>query len=162
MSDRTLPVIDLPATGRNILRLRRERGLSVRDLASYFGFEQVRAVYKWQKGECLPTVDNLLALSQLLRVSMEEILIFTPSGASIGSREESRDPAFLLSAGSGIGGFPEIRRDCTTGSLTVRAGLDTVKLAVFPDQSSGRWKLRPLLLYGWIAVHGKKQSEECG
>ncbi len=71
------PVIDLAATGRNILRLRLERRLSVRDLQEYFGFEQPQAIYKWQQGRCLPTVDNLLALSLLLGVSMEAILVYT-------------------------------------------------------------------------------------
>ena len=57
------PVIDLAATGRNIQRLREERGLTVRDLQAYFGFEEPQAIYKWQKGKSLPTVDNLYALA---------------------------------------------------------------------------------------------------
>ena len=49
------PVIDLAATGRNIRRLREERGLTpVRDLQAYFGFEEPQAIYKWQKGKSLP------------------------------------------------------------------------------------------------------------
>ena len=48
------PVIDLVATGNNIRRLRMERGLTVRELQSYFGFDKPRAIYKWQKGESLP------------------------------------------------------------------------------------------------------------
>ncbi len=70
------PVIDLAATGRNILRLRLERQLSVRDLQVYFGFEQPQAIYKWQSGRSLPSVDNLLALSVLLGVPMEQILVY--------------------------------------------------------------------------------------
>lgn len=69
------PVIDLVATGNNIRRLRLERGLSVRDIQTYFGFEEPRAVYKWQKGEALPTVDNLYALGALLEVPMDRILV---------------------------------------------------------------------------------------
>ena len=34
------PVIDPAATGANITRLRRERGLTVRDLQRFFGFEE--------------------------------------------------------------------------------------------------------------------------
>lgn len=75
MPMKTFPVIDLAATGNNIRRLRLERGLSVRDLQSYFGFEEPRAIYKWQKGESLPTVDNLYALGNLLEVPMEQILV---------------------------------------------------------------------------------------
>ena len=58
MNEKVFPVIDPVATGKNIVRLRTERGLSVRDLQSYFGFEEPQAIYKWQQGKSLPTVDN--------------------------------------------------------------------------------------------------------
>ena len=70
------PVIDLVETGRCIERQRRQAGLTVRDLQAYFGFEYPQAIYKWQHGECLPTVDNLLALARLLQVSMEDLLVY--------------------------------------------------------------------------------------
>lgn len=66
--------IDKKATGRNILRLRRAKGLSVADLQQYFGFDAPQAIYKWQKGQTIPSTDNLLALSRLLDVPMENIL----------------------------------------------------------------------------------------
>ena len=90
MHEQPFPVIDLEATGKNILRLRREKGLSVRDMQGFFRFEEPRAIYKWQSGQSLPTVDNLLALSKLLEVSMEEILVSNPTSAVFGPREASR------------------------------------------------------------------------
>ncbi len=69
------PNIDLVETGHNIARLRKEAGYSVKDLQDYFGFTAPQAIYKWQNGECLPTTDNLLALSCLLRIPMDEILV---------------------------------------------------------------------------------------
>ena len=75
MDSTPFPVIDLVATGSNIQRLRQEHGLSVRDLQRYFGFEEPRAIYKWQKGETLPSVDNLYALGILLKVPMDGILV---------------------------------------------------------------------------------------
>ncbi len=69
------PTIDLPATGRNIQALRQKRGYSVRELQLYFGFQEPQAIYKWQRGECLPSVDNLFALSILFGVSINDILI---------------------------------------------------------------------------------------
>lgn len=71
-----MPAIDMIATGRNILRLREEAGLTVRDLQEIFGFTTPQAIYKWQHGECLPKVDHLLALSRLLSVSMEDLLVY--------------------------------------------------------------------------------------
>ena len=70
------PVINLSATGRRIERSRKAAGLTVRDVQTYFGFEYPQAVYKWQHGECLPSVDNLLALSRLLQVPMEDLLVY--------------------------------------------------------------------------------------
>ena len=69
------PVIDLAATGENITRLRKNRGLTVRDLQNWFGFDEPQAIYKWQKGKSLPTVDNLYALGALLEVPMDAILV---------------------------------------------------------------------------------------
>ena len=71
------PTIDLTATGQNIVRLRKERGLSVKQLQTFFGFDDPQAIYKWQWGKCLPSVDNLYALSVLLDVPMNEILVST-------------------------------------------------------------------------------------
>ena len=73
------PVIDSAATGRNIIRLRTERNLSVRDLQNYFGFAEPNAIYHWQKGKTLPSVDNLYALSELFEVPMNEILVAKPN-----------------------------------------------------------------------------------
>ena len=69
------PVIDLAATGRNIQRLREERGLTVRDLQAYFGFEEPQAIYKWQRGTAMPTIDNLVVLAAVMDVPMDEIIV---------------------------------------------------------------------------------------
>ena len=62
-------------TGANIRRLRQTKGLSVRDLQQFFGLEEPQAIYKWQRGQSLPTVDNLYALSAPLDVPMNDILV---------------------------------------------------------------------------------------
>ena len=85
------PVIDLAATGENIRRLRMERGLTVRDLQKYFGFEEPQAIYKWQRGQSLPTVDNLYALGNLLGISMDEILV-PVRNRSNNDREQQAEP----------------------------------------------------------------------
>lgn len=69
------PTIDLELTGANIVRLRKLKGLSVKDLQNYFSFECPQAIYKWQWGKSLPTVDNLFALSRLFNISIDEILV---------------------------------------------------------------------------------------
>ena len=71
-----IPVIDLSATGQNIARLRIEAGMSVKDLQDIFGFANPQAIYKWQNGLCLPTLDNLVILAAALGVSLDEIIVY--------------------------------------------------------------------------------------
>ena len=75
-----IPVIDLVATGINIVRLRDRAGLTVRDLQEIFGFSTPQAIYKWQRGMALPTVDNLVVLAAVFGVKIDDILIFQESG----------------------------------------------------------------------------------
>ena len=78
-----LPVIDMVKTGRNIGRLRKQAGLSVRDLQDIFGFATPQAIYKWQQGAALPTLDNLVVLAAVLQVRLDDILVITDPGAQI-------------------------------------------------------------------------------
>ena len=78
-----LPVIDMVRTGQNIGRLRKQAGLSVRDLQDVFGFATPQAIYKWQRGVALPTIDNLVVLAAVLQVRMDDILVITDPGARI-------------------------------------------------------------------------------
>ena len=73
----TFPVVDMAATGRNIIRLRQQAGLSVKDLQDLFGFATPQAIYKWQHGTALPTVDNLLILSRVFSVTIDDIIVCT-------------------------------------------------------------------------------------
>lgn len=68
------PVIDVKATGERIRQLRKEHHVKVEDIANYMGFGTEQAIYKWQRGESLPTVDNLYALSVLFNTSIEDII----------------------------------------------------------------------------------------
>ena len=70
-----LPTIDMVATGNNITRLREQAGMSVRDLQNVFGFASPQAIYKWQNGISMPTVDNLIVLSAVLNVTVEDIVV---------------------------------------------------------------------------------------
>ena len=71
-----IPVIDMAATGINITRMRINAGLTVKDLQDIFGFSTPQAIYKWQRGTALPTVDNLVALATVFGVRIDDILIF--------------------------------------------------------------------------------------
>ena len=71
----SMPIIDMRKTGENIVHLRKAKGLTVKDIQMAFGFETPQAIYKWQHGTALPSVDNLVILAALLEVSVDEILV---------------------------------------------------------------------------------------
>lgn len=73
----SLPAIDMIKTGKNITRLCAERGVSAKMLQKVFGFTTPQAVYKWQRGASLPSIDNLVALSAILDVPIEAILVIS-------------------------------------------------------------------------------------
>ena len=72
-----IPTIDLAQTGANIVNLRKAAGLTVADIQMVFGFNSPQAIYKWQNGTALPTVDNLIVLAALLNVRIDDILVTT-------------------------------------------------------------------------------------
>lgn len=70
-----VPTIDMIKTGQNIVFLRKRAGLKVKDIQEAFGFSTPQAIYKWQKGIALPSVDNLVILAKLLNVKIDDIII---------------------------------------------------------------------------------------
>lgn len=76
----TIPFVDMKQTGQNICVLREQRGITVKELQHMMGFGTPQAIYKWQHGESLPTVDNLVALSAIFAVPVDTILVTRTAG----------------------------------------------------------------------------------
>jgi len=67
--------INMIETGNNISRLRKEKGITIRQIQETMGFNTPQAIYRWIRGETMPTLDNVFALSELLNVTVEEIVV---------------------------------------------------------------------------------------
>jgi len=70
-----IPTIDMIRTGENITELRTERNISVHELQQVFGFATPQAIYKWQHGSSMPTIDNLVVLASVFEVTVDEIIV---------------------------------------------------------------------------------------
>lgn len=79
----SIPVIDVIRTGENIRNLRKMAGVSIPELQDIFGFRNPQAIYKWQRGEALPTIDNLLVLASVLNVKIDDILVVADDDISL-------------------------------------------------------------------------------
>ena len=69
--------IDMIETGRRLKEFALRNGYSVKDIQQYLSLSCPQPVYWWYKGVILPSVDNLLRLSELYHVHMEELLVKT-------------------------------------------------------------------------------------
>lgn len=78
-----IPTIDMVMTGQNITNLRINEGLSVRDLQDIFGFTTPQAIYKWQHGTALPTIDNMVVLAAVFHRTIDDILVMADAQLQI-------------------------------------------------------------------------------
>ena len=72
--EKTYPVIDVNKTGQNIKRLMLTNGFIVKDIQAFLGLKTPQSIYHWFDGRCLPTIDNLYALSELFCVPVDSFL----------------------------------------------------------------------------------------
>lgn len=73
----TLPTINMTATGNNITHLKKKAGLTVKNIQAVMGLNNPQAIYAWQRGQALPTVDNLVVLAAILNVKIDDIIVRT-------------------------------------------------------------------------------------
>ena len=74
MSSET-PTINMTATGANIRALLKTKGLKVADVQHGCGFNTPQAVFKWMRGDAMPTIDNMVILAHLLDVTIDRIIV---------------------------------------------------------------------------------------
>lgn len=70
-----MPTIDMAATGRRIADMRTQAGMTIHDLQMILGFNTPQAIYKWQRGDAMPTLDNLVILAAAFGVKMDDIIV---------------------------------------------------------------------------------------
>ena len=70
-----IPVLDTEATGENIQNLMTKNGMTVKDIQKACGFSVPQGVYKWLHGSGMPSIDNLIILSRLFGVGIDDILV---------------------------------------------------------------------------------------
>lgn len=70
-----MPIINMQATGQNIKRMMKDRGMTVKDVQEIFGFTTTQAVYKWIWGKTLPSIDNMVVIAKIFNVKIDDIII---------------------------------------------------------------------------------------
>ena len=66
--------IDMKGTGNKIRDMRKKSGMTIKQIQDACGISAA-AVCKWQNGQALPSIDNLLILSVLWTVTMDDLVV---------------------------------------------------------------------------------------
>ena len=64
----------MTATGSNIKSLIKANGLKVAEIQAVYGFNTPQSIFKWMRGEAMPSIDNLVILAHILGVSIDRII----------------------------------------------------------------------------------------
>ena len=76
MKNYTFEIVELDtvATGLRIKQLMATRNVSAREVSNKMKVSP-QAVYRWQNGEAMPTVNNIYILGQLLHTGVDDLLV---------------------------------------------------------------------------------------
>ena len=84
--------IDMNETGKRLRNRLGGAGIPVAELSRMLGFSSRQAIYRWFRGEALPSVDHLYRIGQILGCRIDDLLV------AEGEREET--DLLLLAPGS--------------------------------------------------------------
>ena len=67
--------VNMAATGANIKNMMKARNIKVKDVQAVCGFGTPQAIFKWMRGDAMPSIDNIVILAHILDVPIDEIII---------------------------------------------------------------------------------------
>lgn len=70
-----MPSIDMIATGANIKKTMKSKRISISQMQKVFGFNTPQAIYKWFRGDAMPTIDNMVILAAIFDTTIDQLII---------------------------------------------------------------------------------------
>ena len=67
--------VNMTATGANIKNMMRARNIKVKDVQAECGFGTPQAIFKWMRGDCMPTIGNMLIIADMFGCTMDDIVV---------------------------------------------------------------------------------------
>ena len=70
-----MPVIDMKATGMNIKSIIKSKGFKISDIQNKFGFNTPQAIFKWMRGDSIPSIDNMIIMADMFGMTIDQIIV---------------------------------------------------------------------------------------
>ena len=69
--------IDTRKTGEQLKNKTIEAGLTVQELQDRLGLAAPNAIYRWYRGEALPTLDHFVILTEIFQTRLDDLIVLT-------------------------------------------------------------------------------------
>lgn len=67
--------LDMIQTGKKIHYIFIKNGCTVKDIQCFLNLACPQSIYRWIKGQTLPSIDNLYKMSEIFQIHMEDMLV---------------------------------------------------------------------------------------
>ncbi len=74
--------INMQATGQRIRQIRKARNFTLEELSEFLGISP-QAISKWQRGDALPSIDNLMVLCDIFETHVEDLIVREDDRSSV-------------------------------------------------------------------------------
>lgn len=62
-------------TGKNIKTIMKLNNIKIVQIQQILGFNTPQAIYKWFRGEAMPTIDNMVVLAATLNTTIDNLIV---------------------------------------------------------------------------------------
>ena len=70
-----MPTINMIETGKNIKTIMKLNNIKIVQIQQILGFNTPQAIYKWFRGEAMPTLDNMVVLAATLNTTLDNLIV---------------------------------------------------------------------------------------
>jgi len=70
-----MPTINMIETGKNIKTIMKLNNIKIVQIQQILGFNTPQAIYKWFRGEAMPTIDNMVVLAATLNTTIDNLIV---------------------------------------------------------------------------------------
>ena len=67
--------INVAATGANIKDMMKKKNIKAKDIQKQCGFGTPQAIFKWMRGDSMPTIDNMIIIADMFGCTMDDIVV---------------------------------------------------------------------------------------
>jgi transcriptional regulator with XRE-family HTH domain len=70
-----MPIVNMRATGAKIKEIMHQNNMHVADIQDACGFNTPQAIFKWFRGDAMPTIDNMVIIADIFGVTINDIVV---------------------------------------------------------------------------------------